>query len=471
MQKLPSYSTTSDSISVLIDRSEQQKKVLRKNLTKKSDLFKGASGRFYSGIIDAYHGETGLPLAKDAEKALQRAWNEILYKKFPADYSDDILYDKRQPLILRQLAAEKMFFRLSQSFPGVKGINVQPDDVIVCPYSSMLMIEEALATIARPGGVIVCPEGFYKSFGLFTRKLGLRIVTSRNTSDDSFKSDVEMFTKCLQNVKATGKLCGVLLTWPGNPVIRVDYSFEERMAIGKALVDIDVPIICDMAFDLLVDDYIPLAALRIPTPNGPVQLYDKILFVTGNSKGYNAFGPCKIGAACTGNAEWLQKIRDRLTISFQRETTHLVRAVIEHTANVYFEHNRALMQKQFERAYEYIENINQKFGSRIIRPLGSPRGIFLGLVFDPSFFNAVGIYTSSALEESLLRIAGIDSVALDRTGSDRLGVRLNTFAPRKAVGQEQSDLIEELFDRIEYFCKINMTIQSTKEKTHQYKIV
>jgi len=81
-------------------------------------------------------------------------------------------------------------------------------------------------------------------------------------------------------------LCGVLLTWPGNPVVRVDYSLDERMAIGKTLVDVDVPIICDMAFDLLVDSYLPLAALRISTPIGQIQLYDKILYVTGNSKGY-----------------------------------------------------------------------------------------------------------------------------------------------------------------------------------------
>jgi hypothetical protein len=171
MQKSPTHSTTSDSISVLIDRSEQRKKVLRKNLTTKSNTFKGASGQIYSGIIDAYHGETGLPLDKKAENALQQAWNEILHKKMPEDYSNDLLYDKRQPLVLRQLAAEKLFSRLSQSFPGVKGINVKPDEVIVCPYSSMLMIDEALATIARPGGVIICPEGFYKKFWARSEKI------------------------------------------------------------------------------------------------------------------------------------------------------------------------------------------------------------------------------------------------------------------------------------------------------------
>ena len=468
MKKTISLSTNGDAISVLIDRSEQRKRELRNSPITKNNLFKGASGRIYSGIIDAYHGETGLPLDKAAQKALQQAWTEILHKKMPVDYSSDVLYDKKQPLILRQLAAEKLFSRLSQSFPGEKGINVQPDEVIVCPYSSMLMIDEALATIARPGGVIICPEGFYKNFGLVAKKLGLRIVTCKTTSDDSFKIDIETLATCIQKVKETGMLCGVLLTWPGNPVVRVYYTPDELKTFGKALVDVDIPIICDMAFDLLIDNYITLAALRIPTPNGSIQLYDKILFVTGNSKGYNAFGPCKFGAACTGNAEWLKKIRDRLTTSFQRETTHLVRAVIENTSDAYFEHNRAKMQKQFKRVHKYIENINQKFGARILRPLGTQQGIFLGLAFDPSLFTAAEIYTSSELEDALLRLAGIDSVALDRTGSDRLGVRLNIFAPRKSIGQEQPELIDELFDRIEYFCMKALQIQEHKNIKKAY---
>ena len=171
MYKSTSHPSANDTISVLINRSEQRKKELRKNLTTNNESFKGASGRKYTGIIDAYHGETGLALDKDAEEALQKAWNEILHKMMPADYSNDMLYDKRQPLILRQLAAEKLFARLSQPSFDVQGIKVPSDEVIVCPYSSMMMVEEALATIARSEGVIVCPEGFYKNFGLFTKNL------------------------------------------------------------------------------------------------------------------------------------------------------------------------------------------------------------------------------------------------------------------------------------------------------------
>lgn len=289
-------------IGKLIDRSEQGKKMLRKELGAVSK-FKGVSGRNYTGIIDAYHGETGLSLDPFAERRLRQAWDQLLSKTMPANYSNDELYEKRQPLILRKLAAEKLFARLTLPSFDFEGVNVRTDEVIVCPYSSMVLIEEALATIAQLGGVVVCPEGFYKNFGLVARKLGLHIVTCENVPDESFRIDAKRLATTLFSARKAGKLCGLLLTLPGNPVVS-GYSQDQLVEIGKVLAEADVPVICDMAFDGLVEDYIPLAALRVPTSRGDVCLYDRILSVNGNSKAYNAFGPCKFGAACTGNAEW-----------------------------------------------------------------------------------------------------------------------------------------------------------------------
>lgn len=437
-------------VATLIDHSEERKRALRQDNSDNATSFCGASGRWYTGIVDTYHGETGLPLDANAERALRRAWDELLTKSLPADYSNDKLYDKRQPLILQQLAADNLFSRLSYPTPEISGIQVRPEEVIVCPYSSMVLIEEALATLARPNGVVVCPEGFYKNFGLSDRKLGLQIVTCPNTADNAFKVDAKALSACLASARSTGNLCGILLTLPGNPVVST-YSLEELMAIGRTLIHADVPIVLDMAFDRLVTDYVPLASLCIPTPSGEIRLYDRILSITGNSKGYNAFGPCKIGAACSGNQIWLKQLYNRLTVSFQRETTHLSRAVIAHTEGAYFEHNTRLMQKQHDIALGHIRHINQRFRNNVLQPLGSPEGIFMGLCFDSVLLEAANIVTSSELEETLLQSVGIDSVALDRTGSPRLGLRLNIFAPRKSVGQERQDLVEELFDRIEAF--------------------
>jgi aspartate/methionine/tyrosine aminotransferase len=459
MVKSTSHSQDDETIAALIDRSEQRKKILRKVPETSKVLFKGANGRKYEGIIDAYHGEISLPLESSAKHALQRAWDQILNKTLPADYSNDELYDKRQPLILRQLAADKIFAQLSLPTASIPGINVKPDNVIVCPYSSMVLIDEAVTTIARPDGIIVCPEGFYKNFGLVARKLGLRIVTCPNVADDSFKIDAASLAECLRSTMDTGKLCGVLLTLPGNPVVS-EYSLDELVEIGTVLAEADVPVICDMAFSRLVEGFVPLAALRVNTSRGEVYLYDKILTVTGNSKAYNAFGPCKFGAGCTGNVAWMDQINQRLTVSFQRETTHLVRAIIEHTSEEYIENNKLLMFQQFRRTLEIVRCINNRLGSEVLRPLGSPQGIFLGLTFDPTILSTRGILTSSELEYALLNDAGIDSVALDRTGSPRIGVRLNIFAPRKKVGQEQTELVVELFDRLEGFM-VNMIHSNT----------
>lgn len=427
------------------NRSEERKREVRRYLNAAS-RFSGTEGRTYTGIIDAYHGETGISPAPEAVAALDRAWDELLHLERPAEYRDGRLYDKRQPLILRELAADRLFERLSLPVDAVAGVRVRPEEVVVCPYSSTVLLEEAVATLARPGGVIVCPEGFYKSSSIHVEKYGLSIVTCPGTQDDSFRIDPVALARVLDEVR--DRLCGVLLTLPGNPVVAA-YSVEQLVEIGRVLVERDVPVICDMAFDRLVADHIPIAALSVSTARGPRRLYDQVLTITGNSKGYNAFGPCKLGAACSGNTEWLGELRERLTIAFQRETTHLVRAVIEHTGDEYFAANRTRMRTQFDRALRRVAELNTRLGANVLRPLGSPEGMFLSVAFDRTVLDHAGVYTSAHLEDLLLVAAGIDSVALDRTGSPRLGVRLNVLAPRKAPGCESADLLDELFDRME----------------------
>ncbi|MEU2036340.1 pyridoxal phosphate-dependent aminotransferase [Nocardia amamiensis] len=434
-------------LAILTNRSEARKREVRGQLPPEA-WFLGTGGRRYSGIIDAYHGETGRAPDAQAIAALDRAWRELLHVAPPADYLDGRMYDKRQPLSLRELAARRLFARLSHPVEGVPGVRVRAEEVIVCPYSSTMLLEEAIATLAKPGGVIVCPEGFYKSSSIHVEKFGLRIVSCPVSPDDEFKIDPLRLARCLGVLRATGELCGVLLTLPGNPVV-ADYTAAELAEIGRVLLDCGVPVICDMAFDRLVASHIPIAALHVETDQGIRRLYDAVLTITGNSKGYNAFGPCKLGAACTGDSAWLERIRERLTISFQRETTHLVRAILEHTSEDYFERNHALMRSQIEKAARRVTAINARLGADVLRPLGSQEGMFLSLVFDRTLLDAAGMHTSAQVEDMLLAVAGVDSVALDRTGSLRPGVRLNVLAPRKAPRQESPALIDELFDRLE----------------------
>ncbi|WP_157103943.1 pyridoxal phosphate-dependent aminotransferase [Nocardia harenae] len=434
---------TGPALATVTQRSEQRKRRVKRLLTR-DHPFPGTGGRSYAGVIDAYHGETGLAPHPAAVAALDRAWHDLLHGTPPDDYTDGSRYDKRQPMVLRELAARRMFGGLAQPAPDVPGVRVRPEEVIVCAYTSTMLLEEAIATIARPGGVLVCPEGFYKSAGLHVEKYGLRIVTCPVSPDDSFTIDPERLDSCLTELRASGELCGVLLTLPGNPVV-AHYSAADLAAIGRVLLAADTPVICDAAFDHLASGHIPIAAIEVEGR----RLYDRVLTITGNSKGYNAFGPCKMGAACGGDAAWLTRIADRLTLSFQRETTHLARAIVEHTPDEYFAGNRARMRAQMDRAICRVRETNDRLGRAALRPLGTPDGMFLTLQFDAALLEAAGVADSAELEDLLLVAAGVDSVALNRTGSARAGVRLNVLAPRRAPRQESPELLDELLDRIE----------------------
>ncbi|WP_054811634.1 aminotransferase class I/II-fold pyridoxal phosphate-dependent enzyme [Nocardia arizonensis] len=448
----------------VVNHSEIRKREVRARL-RAGPIFAGAGGRSYTGLVDAYHGETGLAVADAAAAAREVAWKEVNESEFPPGYCDPG-YEKRQPLRLRELAAQKMFAALSNPAPDVAGVRVRPDQVVVCPYSSTVLLEEVVAQLARrcPGGVLVCPEGFYKSAPVHVEKSGLRIERSAATADDSFRIDPVALAWLLDRLSRSGELAGVLLTLPGNPVV-AEYSSRELSEIGRVLLDSGARVVCDMAFDHLVAGHIPIASLRVPTAVGERALYDRVLTITGNSKGYNASGPTKIGAACSGDAVWLDEVRERLTIAFQRETTHLAAAIIENTPDTYFEANRRVAQSQQERALRRIAEINgrvrttTRFGAEVLRPLGAARGMFLTIAFAPELLAAAGIEDTPQLEDLLLAAAGVDSVGLLRTGSRRPAVRLNVLTPRNkhtpariengTPVQRRAVVLDEMFDRLE----------------------
>ncbi len=428
-------------------RSDERKLAARAYLGP-NPRFLGTRDRVYAGVIDAYHGEAAALMDEPAAAALNAAWAELMSRTRSDEFRDSALYDKKQPEVLRKLAVDKLFRRLAEPAPGLAGVSVDRSEVIVCPYSSTVLLEEAIATIARPGGVLVCPEGYYKSASVHVAKYGLRMVASRATPDAQFKIDPAALAATLEQHARQGDLCGVLLTLPGNPVV-AEYSVADLTEIGRVLIAARVPVICDMSFDQVVDDHIPIAAITVPTPDGPVRLYDRVLTITGNSKAYNAFGPCKLGAACSGDADWLRRVKERLQVAFQRETTHLVRATLEHTSEEYLTGNRRRMRAQVETARGMVDAINTRAGAELLRPLGSPQGMFLTVEFDAGLLAAAGIGTSSELEDLLLTVTGINCVALDRTGSMRLGVRFNVVAPGFGPGCEDPELIAQLFDRVE----------------------
>jgi aspartate/methionine/tyrosine aminotransferase len=408
----------------------------------------GTRGQF-RGIVDAFHGETAFGVEASAAAALERAWGELLSGRAKLSEADGSAYDKRSPKVLRELAARRLFNGLRAPTSDSPGVEVQPDEVVVCPYSSTLLMEEAFATLSQPGGVVLAPEGFYKGNALHAFKYGLRIRSIPVGEATGFKLTANALRLAVREARLGGGLCGLLLTMPGNPLI-VSYTRGELEELGQVIVEESLPVICDAVFDKLQAGHIPLASVTVPGRDRDVRLYDHVLTITGNSKGHGASGPYKLGAACTGNAEWRARLASRMTTIFQRETTHLVRAILENTSDDYFARNRKIMADYQSRVHSMIREINARKKFAALRPIPavSTAGIFVSLELDERLRMAAGITDSMALEEMLLFGQGINSASFARMGSPCPAVRLNVLAARKD-GVKSPLHAEELFDRIE----------------------
>jgi len=153
------------------------------------------------------------------------------------------------------LAADKLFGRL-----GKAGLDISMDEVVVCPYSSLVMLEAVIVTVARPGGVILCPEGFYKSNALHIEKYGMQLGLFAADPEQDARINPQHLRKAIRQYGE--KLCALLLTMPGNPLV-AEYSLEELKAIGRVLALEGVKVIIDSIFDQIQSDYIPLAAVNV----------------------------------------------------------------------------------------------------------------------------------------------------------------------------------------------------------------
>ena len=267
------------------------------------------------------------------QQAVLDTTRELLAEDADLLEADGRPFDKSQPHLLRQLAADRLYTRWRKA-----GLAVSADDVLVCPYSSLTMLEAAMASVARPDGVILCPEGFYKSNRQHIEKLGLSIRLFPADLDRDGKIDAWHLRRAIQTHRE--QLCALLFTMPGNPLIAT-YSAEELQAIGRVVVEEGVRVIVDATLDAVVPDYVPLAAITVDSAGRSQSLFDRTVTIAGLSKGHHAVGPYKIGAAITGDARWRADIRRQLAVPLQRETTALARVVLEQTPEEFFHQNRA----------------------------------------------------------------------------------------------------------------------------------
>lgn len=404
----------------------------------------------FESIIDAWHGEIACHLSHKTEQVLQKALQDVLYDR-QDQYFDPYTrspYDKHQPYVLKELVATKLFAHLEYPKPNIKGVKVTADDVIVAPYSSFMILKAALMSIAKPSGIVLMAENFYKNNAIIFKSCGLRIKTYRADLNNNGKIDIDELIRLIRLYKAKDQLCGLFFTYPGNPLIYT-FSREELTRIGEIIVKEEIPTIIDSVFTNMapVEDCVPLASMEVIVNGKEHRLFDYILTISGTSKLTHSPGPWKIGAACSGNTSWLNILKSLLDLNFQRETTHLAKVILESLTQEDIELRRNYYIQQQAKSRELIEKINKAHVCNAIKVYNElPYGPFICASLHPSLLEKAGIKDAWQLQDFLLCGAGIYSLSLAQTGALEIGVRLNVGVPR-INNIKKGEFIEDLFSR------------------------
>ena len=394
-------------------------------------------------IIDIYHGEMVYRMSPQTQTAIELLTKQMLKGNTCFLEDSGELYSKSQPKILRQLAAQKLFPQFLNS-----GISLATDDIIVCPYSSLVLLETALMTIAKPGGIILCPTGFYKSNALHIEKFGLQLRTFETDLGDDARITPEALRLAIQKYRS--RICGALFTMPGNPLV-TEYTDEELETIGHVLVEEKVKIIVDAPFTGIQNRIKPLALAQVEHEGKTCFLHEQTLTITGLSKGHHASGPYKIGAATSGDKNWLAAIKRKLVLSFQRETTALARAVLENTPLEYLHNNEEEMIHRQKEVKKYFSDFNKDVGENALTYFGSAKyGPFVLITFRKDILEMAGIKDSWQLADMLLAFVGLNCVSGARMGLNEPCVRININAPRINTTKDPQ-LIREIFSRFKRF--------------------
>jgi aspartate/methionine/tyrosine aminotransferase len=286
-----------------------------------------------------------------AQQAIVKGTRDILEENAVLSESNGYLFDKYQPTSLRQVVATHLYKYWSDA-----GLLFDIKDIVVSPYSSLMLLEAVLETVAKPNGIILCPEGFYKSNITHVEKYGLSLVSFPSDPQQDARVLAEVLRQAIQEHRQN--LCAVLLTMPGNPFV-VDYDLEELQDIGKVIIEEDVKVIIDAAFHGIQPDYIPFASVKLDIQEQSYSLFNHSVTISSISKSHHAIGPYKIATAMSGNADWLASIRKRLSIPFQRETTFFAKIIIQNTPEQYIQANCQVMMERQDQAKERLQHLNQ----------------------------------------------------------------------------------------------------------------
>ena len=395
-------------------------------------------------ILDAFHGEMNWSLCPEAGEAVCATMEALVDGTHTLAEADGTLYDKRTPRVLRELAVTHTFDRLLEA-----GIPVQPEEVLVAPYSALAMFDAILQSLNKltPGGRLLCPAGFYKDHINHIDAAGLKLMHVDADPADNCKLRPDVLLDAVRVAKQSSEgLAGLNLTIPGNPLV-AEYSQADVNGIAEVCELEDVKVVVDASFDKILPPYPPIASGRTATGEAH-SMYDRTMTVVGMSKAYMAFGPLKMGAAACGDAAWRRLVQSQLVLTFQRETTALAAAVLENTPITFLDTGRNTTIAQMAKCVDHVHKLNAGRATPVLEIVGEAKyGPFMLVTLPQHLLDAAGITRGHELTEVLLAVCGLDTVSSDRVGLDVPAVRLNVACPR-VTAEKDARLGTVALDRV-----------------------
>lgn len=184
------------------------------------------------------------------------------------------------------------------------------------------------------------------------------------------------------------------------------------------------------------------------------KLMDHGMTIVGNSKSYDATSSEKFGAMLTGNIEYRAKVSQLLPTLFQRESTHLARALLENTPNSYIAEKKNILFEYQNKFRGNINTLNDKYrevlDGNAFNVLGkSPYGLFSCLELTEAMAAKCGVNNSIQMRDFLFSTIGINSVPGVCMGiNDKILVRLNIAFPRMQ-GIKHHDNMQNVIARLD----------------------
>lgn len=231
----------------------------------KADVGEGAGNFMKAGgdimaWADPFFPDPAIP------ESVKKAMHEAIDGGFPAHYGMPIgIYE------LREALAEHISERT--------GLSIDPSrNVIVTPGSDSGLLYAMMPFISE-GDEVMVPDPSYPSNFLNPKLLGGKTVPVPLYPEDNYQVRIEEFEKRL-----TPRTKMVLLTHPNNPTTTV-YRRESIEALCRFIIDNDLVLVCDQAFEDHIYDGIEFVA-----PCTLPGMWERTLTVCSISKGIGLSG-------------------------------------------------------------------------------------------------------------------------------------------------------------------------------------